>query len=285
MLDIIWDAVLDCLKLLPFLFLTYLLLEFIEAKAEEGSLKLVRQSGVWGPIIGSALGIVPQCGFSASAANLFAQRLISAGTLIAVFLSTSDEMLPILISNAVSPVVILKILGTKLLCGIIVGLIADKLLRLCRHEGETVNLHELCEEENCGCEEHGILLSALLHTLQIAAFVLVINLILGFVIEWVGEENLARLILNRPVIGPFIAGLVGLIPNCAASILITQLYLSGAMSAGAMIAGLLTASGVGLLVLFRINRRVMKDNLKILATVLISGVLIGIALDLMKIVF
>lgn len=285
MLEVILDAALDTLKLLPFLFLTYLLLEFIEERAEAGSLKLVRQSGAWGPVIGSALGLIPQCGFSASASSLFAQRLISAGTLIAVFLSTSDEMLPILISNAVPPLTILKILGIKVLAGIIAGLLADKLFRLCRHEGEKIDLHELCEEENCGCEERGILLSALLHTLQIAGFVLAINLILGAVLHFVGEDTLSGLILNKPFIGPILSGLVGLIPNCAASILITELYLSGAMTAGSMMAGLLAASGVGILVLFRINRRAMEDNVKILGYTLASSVLIGVAIDLMGITF
>ena len=283
MLDIILDAALDTLKLLPFLYLTYLILEFIEEKAEAGSLKLVRQSGVWGPLAGSALGIIPQCGFSASASNLFAQRLISAGTLIAVFLSTSDEMLPIMISNAVSPVIIVKILGLKLLCGLAAGIAADKLFRLCRHEGEKIDLHELCEEENCGCEKHGIFLSALLHTLQIAVFVLLINLVLGLILHFIGEDNLSSLILNRPVVGPILSGLVGLIPNCAASILITKLFLEGAMTDGSMLAGLLTSSGLGLLVLFRVNRRAMRDNMKILLYVLFSSVLLGILFDLLPV--
>ncbi len=285
MREVLIDAVLDTLKLLPFLFITYLILEFIEEKAEKGSLKLVRQSGVLGPVIGAALGLIPQCGFSASASNLFAQKLISAGTLVAVFLSTSDEMLPILISSAALPGTILKILAVKALAGLTAGLLADRLFRLCRHEGERVDLHELCEEENCGCEEHGVLLSALIHTLQIAAFVLGINAALGVALRFVGEDALSGLILNRPFIGPMIAGLVGLIPNCAASILITQLYLSGAMTAGSMMAGLLSASGVGILVLFRVNRRAMRDNIKILAYVLASSILLGVALDLAGVAF
>lgn len=285
MVEIILDAALDTLKLLPFLYLTYLVLEFIEQRAEAGSVRLVRQSGLWGPFVGAALGIVPQCGFSASASNLFAQRLISAGTLIAVFLSTSDEMLPIMISRAVGAGTILKILGVKLLAGIAAGILADKLFRLCRHEGETVDLHELCEEENCGCEEHGIFVSALLHTVQIAGFVLIINLALGLLLHFIGEENLSSLILNKPVVGPVISALVGLIPNCAASILITELYLSGAMTAGSLIAGLLSASGVGLLVLFRVNRRAMRDNVKLLAYTLAASVVIGVALDLAGVVF
>ncbi len=281
MLDIFIDSALDTLKILPFLFLTYLILEVIEDRAEAGSIRLTRQSGVWGPFAGAAVGLIPQCGFSASASNLFAQRLISAGTLVAVFLSTSDEMLPILISSAVSPVRILKILAVKAAAGVIFGLVADHLLRLCRHEDEKVDLHELCREENCGCEEHGILRSAVSHTLKIAVFVLIVNLALGTAIHFIGEERLAGLIFNKPVLGPILAGLVGLIPNCAASIVITQLYLQGAMTAGSMISGLLAASGVGILVLFRINRRAMADNVKILAYTLGSSVVTGITLDLL----
>ena len=285
MLDVILDALLDTLKLLPFLYITYLVLEYIEERAEAGSLKLVRQSGAWGPVVGSALGLIPQCGFSASASNLFAQRLISAGTLVAVFLSTSDEMLPIMITSAVPVSTILKVLAAKALCGILAGLAADRLFRLCRHEGEKIDLHELCREENCGCEEHGIFLSALLHTVQIAAFVLIINLVFGAVIHFVGEDNLAGIILNRPVIGPVISALVGLIPNCAASIIITKLYIGGAMTAGSLLAGLLSASGLGLLVLFRVNRRAMRDNVKILAFTLISSIILGILADLAGIAF
>ena len=285
MAGIILDTVLDCLKLLPFLFITYLVLEIIERKAEQGSIKLVRQSGAWGPFVGSALGLVPQCGFSASASNLYAQRLISAGTLLAVFLSTSDEMLPIMISSSASGELILKVLAAKFLCGILVGLLIDKVFRLFKHTGETVDLHQLCEQEHCHCEEKGILASSLLHTLQIAVFILVITFVLNIVIYYIGEDTLANLILNRPVAGPMIAALVGLIPNCASSIVITELFLSGAMSTGAMLSGLLSASGVGLLVLFRINKRHTAENLKLLAVLYISAIIIGICVDLAGISF
>ncbi len=285
MLDLLSDAFLDLAKLLPYLFVTYLLLEWIEKRAEDGSVKLVRRSGPWGPVLGAVTGIIPQCGFSASAANLFAQRLISAGTLLAVFLSTSDEMLPILISRAVGAGTILKILGTKLLSGLLVGLLADRVLHLCQHRDEKVDLHEICVRDHCHCEEKGVLISALLHTLQIAGFVLVINLALNLLIHFVGEDRLSSLILNRPVLGPLLSALVGLIPNCASSIIITELYLSNAMSTGAMLSGLLTASGVGLLVLFRINRHAMRDNFKILAALYVSGAAIGIAFDLLHISF
>ena len=285
MADVILDALLDTLKLLPFLFITYFILEIIERKAEDGSLKLVRQSGAWGPVIGSVLGLVPQCGFSASASNLYAQRLISAGTLLAVFLSTSDEMLPIMISSAAAPSVIIKVLATKLVAGIVVGLLVDKVFRFFKHSGETVNLHEICEQEHCHCEERGILVSSLLHTLQIAACILIITFLLNTIIHYIGEDTLAGIILNRPIIGPIIAAVVGLIPNCASSIVITELFLSGAMSTGAMLSGLLAASGVGLLVLFRINKRHMAENLKLLCVLYAASVIIGICFDLLRISF
>ena len=285
MADVILDALLDTLKLLPFLFITYFILEIIERKAEDGSLKLVRQSGAWGPVIGSVLGLVPQCGFSASASNLYAQRLISAGTLLAVFLSTSDEVLPIMISSAAAPSVIIKVLATKLVAGIVVGLLVDKVFRFFKHSGETVNLHEICEQEHCHCEERGILVSSLLHTLQIAAFILIITFLLNTIIHYIGEDTLAGIILNRPIIGPIIAAMVGLIPNCASSIVITELFLSGAMSTGAMLSGLLAASGVGLLVLFRINKRHMAENLKLLCVLYAASVIIGICFDLLRISF
>ena len=285
MTDVILDTLLDTLKLLPFLFITYLVLEIIERKAESGSLKLVRQSGVWGPVVGAALGLVPQCGFSASASNLYAQRLISAGTLLAVFLSTSDEMLPIMISSSAGAGLIFKVLATKLIAGIVVGLLIDKVFRLFRHDGEHVDLHEICEQEHCHCDEKGVLVSSILHTLQIAAFILIIIFLLNLVIHYVGEDTLAGIILNRPIIGPLLSAVVGLIPNCASSIVITELFLSGAMSTGAMLSGLLCASGVGLLVLFRINKRHMGENLKLLCTLYVSSVIIGIVFDILRISF
>ncbi len=283
MIEVLTDAILDVFKLLPFLFVTYLLLEWIETKAEHGSIKLMRQSGAWGPVLGAAVGIVPQCGFSASAANLYAQKLISAGTLLAVFLSTSDEMLPILITSTVPAGTIIIILLLKILIAVIAGLVADKLIHLCRHDGESVDLHALCEREHCHCEEKGIFYSALLHTLKIAGFILIVNLVLNTVITLVGEDTLSSVLTNKPILSCVISALVGLIPNCAASVVITELYVSGALGFGAMMAGLLTASGVGTLVLFRVNRYALKDNLKILLTTFVSGACAGIILELLGI--
>ena len=272
--DILLDAIIDTLKILPFLFLTYLLIEFLEHKAEEKSVDLVNRSGKLGPIIGSALGIIPQCGFSAATSNLYSGGVITRGTLIAVFLSTSDEMLPIMISKNISAGLILKILATKFAAGILIGLLIDVIERGLSHD-HTKHLHDLCEQDDCHCAGGGIVKPALIHTAKISLFLLITTAAVSVAVELVGEENLATFALNKPVAGELLAGLIGLIPNCAASVIITQLFLDGGMSTGAMLAGLLTGSGVGLLVLFRMNRKHMKDNLITLAILYVSGVVLG----------
>lgn len=267
MWEIIWDSLLDTAKLIPFLLLTYIAMEYLEHRAGGAAAGLVRRAGKFGPALGAAVGVVPQCGFSAAAAGLYAGRVITLGTLLAIFLSTSDEMLPILISAHASPVLIGQIMGLKVLAGMAAGFCAD--LFLGKEQERHEHIHELCEQEHCGCEK-GIVKSALLHTLQIGAFILVINLILNLVLEQVGPETLSRWVWNRPVAGQLLSGAVGLIPNCASSVAITQLYLEGAMNFGAMMSGLLANTGVGLLILCRVNRR-RGENLKII------GLLYGIS--------
>lgn len=267
MLDIVLDSLLDTAKLIPFLLLTYIVMEYLEHRAGAATIGLVRRAGKWGPALGAAAGVVPQCGFSAAASGLYAGRVISLGTLLAIFLSTSDEMLPILISAHASPVLITQILGFKVAAGLAAGFCIDIFFRGKQEQHE--HIHELCEHDHCGCEK-GILKSALLHTLQIAVFILIINLVLNFVLDQVGAEALSRWIWNRPVAGQLLSGAVGLIPNCASSVAITQLYLEGAMNFGAMISGLLANTGVGLLILCRVNRH-RGDNLKII------GLLYGIS--------
>ena len=285
MLDVIIDTLLDVLKLLPFLFITYLAMEYLEHHSSAKTEKLISEAGAFGPALGALCGIVPQCGFSASASNLYARRLISAGTLIAVYLSTSDEMLPIMISEAAPLPLMLKVLGVKLLCGIVFGYIVDLALgRFFRNGGHT-DIHDMCESAHCHCEERGVLYSAFIHTVQIAGYILVITFVLNMAIHLIGEENLGGLILSQPVIGTLIAAVVGLIPNCAASIVITELFLKGAITTGAMLAGLLVGAGVGLMVLFRVNSKRLADNLKLLGILYVSGVLVGILFDLLRISF
>lgn len=279
MTDVLLDTLIDCLKLLPFLFITYLLMEYLEHRAGDKATELVNRSGRFGPVIGGVLGAVPQCGFSAAVSNLYAGGVITRGTLLAVFLSTSDEMLPILISQRAPAVFMLKILAVKAAVGIVAGLIVDA---VARRGGRTQHIHDICEDRNCHCDEKGVFVSALIHTGQIIAFIFVITLVLNAVIFYVGEDRLAGLILNRPVIGEIIAGVVGLIPNCAASVVITQLYLQGAMSVSAMLSGLLVGSGVGLLILFRMNRNV-KDNVKTLVLLYVIGVVCGTVIGLLPI--
>lgn len=268
MWDVILDSLLDTAKLIPFLLLTYIVMEYLEHRAGAATIRLVRRGGKWGPVIGAAAGVVPQCGFSAAAAGLYAGRVITLGTLIAIFLSTSDEMLPILISSHANPVLIAQILGIKVILGMAAGFCIDLLYKGKKQEHE--HIHELCEHDHCHCGEEGILKSALLHTLQIAGFILVINFALNLLLDQVGADTLSRWIWNKPVIGELLSGAVGLIPNCASSVAITQLYLEGAMDFGAMMSGLLANTGVGLLVLCRTNRH-RGENLKII------GLLYGIS--------
>lgn len=271
----------DTLKLVPFLFLTYLLMEALEHHAGDKTHTIVKKAGRLGPIVGSLLGALPQCGFSAAASNLFAGRVITLGTLLAIYLSTSDEMLPIMISENVAVPTILGILGIKVLIGMAAGLLIDVIISGKKEEHH--HIHEMCEEENCHCEK-GIWMSALIHTLHITIFILLINFMLELLLETIGEEVLAQMILNKPVVGPLIAGLVGMIPNCASSVIITRLYLGGALGLGAMMAGLLVNAGVGVLVLFRVNKD-KKENIKILGLLYAIGVIAGIVLGFLPIKF
>lgn len=271
--EVLRETVVDSLKLLPFLFAAYLAIEFIEDRAEEKTVAIVHRAGRWGPVLGAVLGVIPQCGFSAAMSNLYAGGIITRGTLLAVFLSTSDEMLPILIAGNASAALIFRILGIKVLIGLIVGVLVDTISAKIGYERHKT-IHEMCEAEHCHCE-NGIVKSALIHTLKIFVFLFAVTFIMNLLVEAVGMERLGAFILNRPVIGELLAGIIGLIPNCASSVVLTTLYLEGAMSGGAMLSGLLVGSGVGLLVLMRMNRD-HKDNLITLALLYASGVIFGI---------
>ena len=284
MLEIIEDTLIDSVKLLPFLFLTYLLMEYIEHKTKEKTKETIKKSGKFGPLIGGILGIVPQCGFSVSATNLYAARVITLGTLIAVYLSTSDEMLPIFISEAVPISTILKILGIKLLIGVFAGFIIDLVIRFVKKEKqEDEKIVDLCEKEHCHCEK-GIVKSALKHTINIFIFIVIITFIINLVIYFIGEDTIAGFLRNQPILGPVIAGIIGLIPNCASSVILTQMYLENVISAATMISGLLVGAGVGLAVLFKTNKGI-KQNLKITALLYVIGVLSGIVIGLTGIKF
>lgn len=283
--DIFIEAGTDTLKLVPFLFLTYVLMEWLEHRTGSRTQAAIRRAGKAGPLLGGVIGVFPQCGFSAAASNLYSGGLITAGTLVAVFLSTSDEMLPIFISEAVPAGTILRILATKVVIGVICGFALDFLYHgILRRQIRYRNIHTMCESEHCKCEE-GIFPSALRHTSQITVFIFLITLLLEAVLEGLGEEALFGLLLDQPVIGELIAGLIGLVPNCASSVVITQLYLEQVIGAGPMMAGLLINAGVGILVLCRMNRRRVKQNLGIIAYVYLAGVAWGILIDLLHITF
>ena len=284
--EILIDTLIDSIKLLPFLFFTYLFMEYIEHKMNHKSQKAIQKSGKFGPFWGSLLGIFPQCGFSVSATNLYAGRVITLGTLIAVYLSTSDEMLPIFISEAVSPVVILKILAIKLVIGIIAGFIIDFVINVLskNKREEKENIEQVCEEEHCHCNENGILKSSIHHTLNIFIYVIIISFIINSIVNFIGEESISNLLLNKPIIGPLVSALIGLIPNCAASVIITNMYLQQIISFGSMMAGLLTGAGIGLAVLFKTNNK-FKENIKIVLLLYFIGFITGIILDFLQIIF
>ncbi len=280
MLDVIIDGLLDTLKVIPFLFAAFLLLEYIEHKYSAKTHRIIKKAGRLGPVIGSALGAFPQCGFSAMASNLYATRIITLGTLIAVYLSTSDEMLLIMLSRPDTIGKGLIIVLIKVIIGIIVGFVIDLIMHL-RHREDDENIKDFCEMEHCHCE-HGIFRSAIKHTLKIALFILIVNLVLGIAIHYLGEDNFSKIMLKDTLFAPFIASLVGLIPNCAASVAITELYISGAISFGSVLSGLLTSCGVGVLILFRVNRP-MKQNVAILAVLYLIGAFSGLIVDLIGI--
>ena len=276
--EIFLHGLIETLKIIPFLFLTYLLMEFIEHRAGEKAEKFMQRAGVFAPVVGGALGAVPQCGFSAAVSNLFAGRIVSMGTVVAVFLSTSDEMIPILVSGRVPVGTVALVVLYKAVVGIAVGLLVDLVIRLVRRSAEPINIDAICDEGNCHCER-GIWYSALHHTATISLFVLVITFALNALVFFVGEENLGSILNDKPVISHIVAAVIGLVPNCAASVALTTLCTEGLISAGTMMSGLFSGAGVGLLVLFRMNKK-LKENLVIVGVIVLAGVIFGLLGDL-----
>ena len=271
------EFVQETLLLLPFLFATYLVLEAIEAHAGGALEKFLERARSVGPAAGALAGAIPQCGVSAAAASFYAGGVITAGTLLAVFLSTSDELIPVLLSERVPVALLAKIVGIKVACALGVGFLANGILAFVRHRRRDVAIHDLCAHSHCGCHEHkGILVPALIHTLEIFVFIVVISGAIELCMHYFGEDSLSTLRLNRPFFGELAAGALGLIPNCAVSVAGAKLYLAGAMSPGALMASSFTGSGLGLLVLFRTNRS-LKENLALLVIVYALGVLLGMA--------
>lgn len=287
--DVLADSVIDTLKLIPFLLVTYLAMEALEHFASNKVKEAVERAGTAGPVVGGLLGALPQCGFSAMAATLFSGRVVTAGTLVAVILSTSDEMIPVFVAHQEPASRMLAIIAIKVALGIVAGLLLDVALRLLHRAGDGhAHIHELCEREHCHCEEAdeldddegedehgsrgghhdhghhhghshshhgvwGIVRSACVHTAQVTAFIFLISLLFGLIIEGFGVDSIRSMLAYHPVRATFIAALVGLIPNCGASVAIAELFLDGTLATGPMLAGLLSSGGVGLLVLWRTN--------------------------------
>ena len=276
MWDAILDAVIDSLKMLPFLFLAYLLLEYLEhSKGQKFQNTLVKRRK-WGSVGGALLGCIPQCGFSVAAANLFSGRVITAGTLVAVFISTSDEAIPILLSSPENAGIVIKVLLWKVGIAVAAGLLLDFVI-LRKNKSVAVNpnnIHEYCEEH---MSARGILVAALKHTCYISLFILAVLLALNTAIYLIGEERLASILMSNTLLQPVIAGLIGFIPNCAPSVILTQLYVAGSLSFGSLLSGLITAGGMGIVVLLKSNRN-LKQNLGLLGYIYLIAVVTGIVL-------
>ena len=276
--EVFLHALIDTAKVILFLFLTYLALEIIEHRATDKARRLMARAGGFGPLIAGAVGAVPQCGFSAVAANFYTGRVITLGALVAAFLSTSDEMFPVLLSENVGVGKILTIIIYKTAVGILVGFLIDLVLRLLGRGRPEVNIDEICDGE-CHCEA-GIVPSAIRHTLSVTLYIFVVTLLINSLFFFVGEDRLSGLAVELPVISHFLSAVFGLIPNCAASVALTRLAMSGVISTGSMISGLLSGAGVGLLVLFRMNKH-PRENAVILLILVLSGTLFGFLFDLL----
>ncbi len=274
MQEIILDTILDCLKILPFLFIAFLIIEFFEHKLSHKTEDTIKKAGKFGPLFGSLLGALPQCGFSVLATNLYITRIISLGTLIAIYLSTSDEMLPILIAEKAPIDSILFLVVLKILIGMICGFIIDLIIR----KEETKEHFEICEHDHCDCE-HGIVMSAIKHTLKILIFIFVITFILNAAFHYIGEDNIKHIFDKTNFFTPFIAALIGLIPNCGSSIILTELYITNILPLSSALAGLLANSGVALLILFKSNKNI-KENLKIVGILYSISAITGLLLKI-----
>ena len=277
MIDIILETVLDSIKLVPFLFFAFFIIELLEHKFSKQSKKIISKSGKVGPLVRSLLGLFPQCGFSVMATNLYTTRIITLGTLISIYLSTSDEMLPILISRNANFSIIITLLLIKFVIGIISGFVIDLIMR--RSDKERNINYGICEDEHCDCHKGSLIKSTIKHTINTILFIFMISLALNILLEIIGEGNLSKIFLKNSIFGPFVSSVIGLIPNCGASVMITELYLSGVISLGSTVAGLLTGSGVAIVLLFKENKDI-KENIIILSLLYGIGVVSGIIIEI-----
>lgn len=278
--EVLLHGVLDTLKILPFLFLTYLLIELIEHKATARAHALARKTGALGPLAGGLLGAIPQCGFSAAAADFYTGRVVTLGTLVAIFLSTSDEMLPIMISGKMPIGTIILILAYKAAVGILVGFAVDLVIRKRAKKESASHAKDAHGGCTCGCN-HGIFASALGHTLTVGGFILVSTLIINLLVALIGDDAIKSIMYDKPFVGHLIAALFGLIPSCAASVALTELCVEGFITVGTMLSGLFSGAGVGLLVLFRVNKN-LRENLLTVGILVMSGIIFGMLADILN---
>lgn len=276
MKDIFIDTCLDSLKLIPFLFVAFLIIELFEHKLAKKTKESIIKTKKFGPIVGALLGAIPQCGFASVATNLYVTRIISLGTLISIYLSTSDEMLPILLSHNTPIKDILVILGIKVAIGMFMGVIIDFLIRK-QEKGE----FSICDDDKCDCKD-SIIKSSIIHTLKTIIFIFLVTLLLNILMSYISEEVLSNIFMKNSLFAPIFASLIGLIPNCASSVVITEFYLNGIITMGTCIAGLLTNAGLALIVLFKTNKNI-KENIGILSIIYLIGVISGIIINLLTI--
>lgn len=272
-IDVIKDTLIDALKLIPFLFIAFLLMEVVEHNLSKKMTDKITNTK-FGPVIGSILGAIPQCGFSVLASNLYVARIITLGTLISIYLSTSDEMLPILISSNVPVKDILVIVLSKVIIGMIAGIIID----LIYHPKYNKKDYHVCDDEKCDCDE-SIIKSSIIHTVKTLIYIVIITFVLNMLFSYLNEDIIGKLFLKDNIFAALLSSLLGLIPNCAASVMITELYLKGVITIGTCIGGLLTGSGVGLLVLFKNNKNI-KENIKIMLIIYLIGSIVGVLINL-----
>ena len=280
--EVLGDTVAHTISMLPFLFLAFLLIEFLEHKAQDKIKHLFTSAGIMGPAVATILGCIPQCGFSVMSANLYSSGIISLGSLVAVFLATSDEAIILLATAENGAFEIFRLLLSKILISLIFGyaiyFIEKKHHH--KHHHEHHHSHDLCEHDHCGCEENGgVLRPALIHTAKVFGFLFLFTLIINLFVAIFGMETLSHILLSDSILQPFISALIGFIPNCASSVLLTQLYVNETLTFGSLIAGLCTNAGAGLLILFR-DKSKIKENVRISGILYLCAIIPGVILHL-----